>query len=113
MGRLGGVVTAIVTGLLVAVVGPAWSADEILAYYDVSDPPPISVLTSADGVFTGTRTGGEARLTLFGPQHFGFMTFAAPSGSQLCPGAYAGATRWPSHSPYVPALAFPFVCSDC
>lgn len=113
MGRLGGVVTAIVTGLLVAVVGPAWSADEILAYYDVSDPPPIFVLTSADGVFTGTRTGGEARLTLFGPQHFGFMTFAAPSGSQLSPGEYDGATRWPFQAPNVPGLEVSFDGSGC
>jgi hypothetical protein len=47
---------------------------------------------------------GELAVIVFPPGSFWFLHMAAPSGQQLLPGVYEGATRWPFQGPSQPGL---------
>jgi hypothetical protein len=52
------------------------------------------------------QDGGYVGLTLFPFEGgFWFLDLAAPLGTQLVPGAYENASRWPFHSPTQPGLS--------
>ena len=62
--------------------------------------PPL-FLTPADGIFSAFPTFNDVpdngvSVSFFGPNHFFFLDFVAPSGLPLTVGTYTGATRVPS-----------------
>jgi hypothetical protein len=70
------------------------------------------IFTPTDSDFTAMASadGREMAVSIF-PQNaengvFWFLHLAAPSGQQLVPGVYEGATRWPFQPPGEPGLDF-------
>jgi hypothetical protein len=65
-----------------------------------------STLTPVDGIFTPSRTfdGGIQVIFNGGAANFWMLNFSGPS-TQLAPGNYEDATRWPFQSPTKPGLS--------
>lgn len=57
-----------------------------------------------DGVFRATRYSDNAVNVNFDNESWWNLTFAAPGGVPLAPGAYEGAARWPFQGPGQPGL---------
>jgi hypothetical protein len=62
--------------------------------------------TPGDGTFTSSHTAmNTVSISFFGGGGtFWFLVFQAPSGQELVPGEYLGATRWPFNDPDEPGL---------
>ena len=64
-------------------------------------------LTAADGTFSASRTSDNGvQISFFGaPGNFWFLNFAAPMRTDVTPGTYENATRWPFQAPTDPGLS--------
>jgi hypothetical protein len=108
--RLAGIVAALMVAAPLAAQQPLEAS---LSF--VSDPGDYIglgqsrafTLDTASFTVTGGQNGGYVRVTVFPfSGGFWFLDLAAPQGTQLVPGTYEGAVRYPFQTPIQPGLSF-------